>query len=171
MAVRRPARHRRQAEKHVRTNDGGIRGHELTLIVFDDELRLSVAERIDERDLIAHHVERLERRGIRAPGSVPANRAPIPSAVRRDDVVPGVGERRHHFAPAVGQVRKAMKQQCQRPSVRPCLEHVDGVVICAVAAADAIATPPSAEAPARSSRAFALATYGSANATNSAACC
>src|SRR5262249_58678562 len=43
--------HRRQAEKHIGTNDGGIRGHELTLIVPDDQLRFSVAERVDERDL------------------------------------------------------------------------------------------------------------------------
>ena len=176
------SRNRRQAEKHVGANDGGIRGHELTLIVPDDELRLPIPERIDERDLIAHHVERQERRGIRVEGSVPANRAPIPAAVRRDHVVTRVGDRRHHFAPAVGQVRKPVEQQYERPPLRPCLEHVDGEAVdvrheprcdargkrvVAVrrqllegrhcrdlfgAAADAIATPPSAEAPARNSR-------------------
>ena len=122
-------RNRRQAEKHVGSNDGGIRGNELTLIVPDDELRLPVAERIDERDLVAHHVERQERRGIRVPGSVPANRAPIPAAVRRDHVVTRVCERRHHFAPAVAQVRKPMEQQYERPPLRPCLEHVDGEAV------------------------------------------
>ena len=122
-------RHRRQAKKHVRANDGGIRGNELTLIVPDDELRLPVAEGIHERDLVAHHVEGQERRGIRVPGSVPANRAPVPAAVRRDRVVTRVGERRHHFAPAVAQVRKPMEQQNERPPLRPRLEHVDGEAV------------------------------------------
>ena len=42
---------------------GGISGHQLALIVPDDELRLAFSERKDERDLVAHRVERQERRG------------------------------------------------------------------------------------------------------------
>ena len=119
-------RDRRETEKHVGPDDCGIRGDQLTLIVPDNHLGLAIAERIDERDLIAHHVEREERRGVRLPGFVPANRAAKPAAVRSDHVIASVRDRRHDLAPAVAQVRKTVEQQHQGPALRSRCDHVHG---------------------------------------------
>ncbi len=82
------------------------------------------AERREQRQHVLHQVERPERPEIAVVGLVPAGGAPVATLIRREHVVPGPGERRHHLAPAIGKLREAVQQQKRRPSPLACLQQV-----------------------------------------------
>src|SRR6185295_3931154 len=69
--------------------------------------------------------------------SVPAGGLAIAALVGRDDVKAGLRERRHHLAPAEGELGKAVQQQHRRPARLACLEHVHDEAVYAVDAARA----------------------------------
>ena len=78
----------------------------------------AVAERIDEPDGVAHHVENAEGIGIGVIGVVPAGGAPVAALVGGDDVITRRRQRQHHLAPAIGQLREAVQQQHGGPARR-----------------------------------------------------
>src|SRR6185437_16019218 len=61
--------------------------------------------------------------------------AAIAALVRRDDVTAGLGERQHHLAPAVGELREAMEEEKQR-TVRAVMAGLQNVHPQAVDAGD-----------------------------------
>jgi hypothetical protein len=118
-------RHRRCADEG-RAHDGdrlenvgphqrGPRRHRRTRVVPDDGRHRAIAERIDEPDRVPHHVEGAELVGIVIEGIVPAERAPVAPLIRRDDVISGRRQERHHLAPAIDEFGKAVQQHDERP--------------------------------------------------------
>ena len=116
----------REAGKHVGPDKCAQGGHERALVVAHHHRGTAIAERIDQRDLVAHHVEREKRLGISVPGIVPAGGAAKAATVRGDHIITRGGHGRHHLAPAIGKVRKTMKHQHQRPArrLKACLQDV-----------------------------------------------
>ena len=55
-------------------------------------------------------------REVAVVAAVPAGGAAIAALVGREDVEAGRRERRHHLAPAIGELRKAVQQQHARPA-------------------------------------------------------
>ena len=76
----------------------------------------AVAERVDERHGVSHHVEDAERIGIGVIRIVPARGAAVAALVGRDHVIARGCQRQHHLAPAVGKLREAMQKQHGRPA-------------------------------------------------------
>ena len=107
----------------------------------DHRRDLAVPEHRDEAQRVAYRVEQAERPQVDVEIGAPAGGAAVAALVRRDDVVAGIGQRRHHFAPGIGDFREAVQQQHQRPPRRgvPGLEdmHVEAVDVADKAGADA----------------------------------
>ena len=91
----------------------------------------AMAERVHERDRVAHHVENPERIGIGVVRAVPAGRASVAALVGGDHVVARRRERQHHLAPAVRELWKAVQQE-DRGTPRPFesgLEDIHGEAV------------------------------------------
>jgi hypothetical protein len=73
------------------------------------------AQRRQQRQLVAHEVEDVHVGGVGVVAGRPAGGAAVAALVGRDDVEARVGQRRHHAAPAVGQLGEAVQQQQHRP--------------------------------------------------------
>ena len=108
----------REAGKHVGPDERAIGGQKRALVMPHHHRGAAIAERGDERDLVAHQVEHEKRLGIRVPGIVPADGAAKAATVRGDRIITRGGQGRHHLAPAISEVGKTMKQQHQRPARR-----------------------------------------------------
>lgn len=89
-------------------------GHERAPVVRRHE-HLALAERVEERHQVPHHVQRGVLRGrIVVVVVAPRRRrvgAAVPAQVRRHGAVPGRGQRPHLVAPGVPQLREAVQQQ------------------------------------------------------------
>jgi hypothetical protein len=89
-------------------------GHERAPVVRRHE-HLALAERVEERHQVPHHVQRGVLRGrIVVVVAAPRRRrvgAAVPAQVRRHGAVPGRGQRPHLVAPGVPQLREAVQQQ------------------------------------------------------------
>ena len=79
---------------------------------------------MDQCDLVAHLVEGKKFYEVSIKGIVPAGGAAIAANVRRDRIVAGGGQGRHHLAPAITKVRKTVQQEHERPARRARLDHV-----------------------------------------------
>ena len=101
----------------------------------------AVAKRVDEPDGVSRHVENAKRIGIGVVGIVPAGGAAVAALIGGDHVIAGGRQRRHHLAPAIGELREAMQEQDRRPARRfvTCLQNMHGhaVHVCDLARADA----------------------------------
>jgi hypothetical protein len=82
----------------------------------DNGCRLPIAERGDEAERVAHRIQQAERRQVVVVIGAPSSGAAVAAQIRRNRVKPGGGERRHDLAPGIGDLRKAVQQQQQRPS-------------------------------------------------------
>ena len=71
----------------------------------------AVTERIDESDRIAHHVQHAEGIRIGVVGVIPTRRPAVAALIRRNDVIAGIRQRQHDFAPAIGELGKAVRQE------------------------------------------------------------
>ncbi len=107
--------HQHHGAEHVRPDQRAPGRDRRAGIVPHHGRNRAVAEREHEPHRIAHHVERTERIGIGIVGIVPSRGAPVTALVGRDHVVAGRGQRRHHLTPAVGELRKTVQQQHDRP--------------------------------------------------------
>ena len=93
----------------------------------DHRRRLAIAERRDQPHHIAHAIQQPERPEVVVVIGAPAGGAAIAAQIGRDDAIAGLRQRRHHLAPGIGDLRKAMQQHDQRPTRRfePGLQHMD----------------------------------------------
>ena len=93
----------------------------------DHRRRLAVAERGDEAERVAHRVERVERAEVVVVIGAPAGGAAIAAQIGGDDVKAGSGERPHHLAPGIGELREPVQQQDAGPAggLVPGFEDVD----------------------------------------------
>ena len=98
----------RDRAEDIRAHQRRPRRNQRAGIMSDDHRDLAVAQRIDEPDRIAHHVQYTELIWIAVIGIVPTGRAPVTALVRRDDVIARLRERQHHVAPAVRELGKPM---------------------------------------------------------------
>ncbi|HEX4708554.1 MAG TPA: hypothetical protein VH229_12585, partial [Candidatus Udaeobacter sp.] len=74
----------REAGKHVGPDQCAIAGHERALVVSHHHRCVAVAERRDERNLVAQQIESKKGVGVRIPGIVPAGRAAKPTTIGGD---------------------------------------------------------------------------------------
>lgn len=79
-----------------------------------------VTDGVEQPQHVAHQVQHAKATEVAVIIRVPAGGAAIAALVGCDDVVARLGQRRHHLAPAIGQLRKAMQQQKAGPP--RCLE-------------------------------------------------
>ncbi len=98
----------------------------------DRRCHLFDAERVEEADRIAHEVEGSELREVGVVAVVRARGAAIAALIRRNDMVAGVGKRRHDLAPAIGEFGKSVQQQQARPAPLAAFEDVHPQAIDAV---------------------------------------
>ena len=77
---------------------------------------LAIAERRHQSQRIAHRVQDAKRPQIGVVIGAPAGGAAIAALVGSNDVVTGLGQARHHLAPGIGQLGKAVQQQDQLPA-------------------------------------------------------
>jgi hypothetical protein len=77
----------RETRKHVGTNQRAEARHQRALVVPHHHGGAAIAERRDERDLVAQQIEREKWKGICIPGIVPAGGAAEPAAIRGDRIV------------------------------------------------------------------------------------
>src|SRR6185295_18664183 len=89
-----------------------------------DDMRLPDLEARKERHGVFDDVEDAERAEMAVVAAVPSGRAAIAALVGREYMEARCRERRYQFAPAVGELRKAMQQQDAGLSRCPGLEHV-----------------------------------------------
>ncbi len=81
----------------------------------DDRRDMAVAESEDERQRVADQVEEAEGAEIAVVVAVPSGGPPIAALVGRHHMEPRRGERQHHLAPTVGELRKAVEEKEARP--------------------------------------------------------
>ena len=106
----------------------------------DHGVDAAIAERRHQPERVAHQVGEPERGEVAVIIRVPSGGAAITALVRRDHVIAGFRENRHHLAPAKGEFGKAVQQQHAGPAAR--LEagfqhvHTQAVDVVDVARAD-----------------------------------
>ncbi len=72
---------------------------------------LAVTERPDHAECVAHGVQQAEAAQVAVISAVPTGRATVAAQVGGDDVEAGGGERRHHLAPGIGELREAVQEK------------------------------------------------------------
>ena len=82
----------------------------------DDRRGFAITERGDEPQHIAHAVQQPERPEIIVVIGAPSGRPAIAAQIRRNGVKPGFGEGRHDLAPGIGDLRKSVQQDNERPA-------------------------------------------------------
>ena len=82
----------------------------------DHGIDAAIAERRHQPERVAHQIEQPERAEVAVVIGVPAGGAAIAALVRRDHVIAGLRQRRHHLAPAEGELGKAVQQQHAGPA-------------------------------------------------------
>ena len=95
-------------------------------IMSDHRGHRAVAERIDQSDRITRQVGRTPRREIRIVIGDPARGAAISAQIGSDDIVAGIGKRRHDVAPGVGDFGEAVQQQQTGTAMYAGFQHVHG---------------------------------------------
>ena len=103
--------HQHDRSENIGPHDSAPRGDRRSEVVADDGGDRAIAERRDERDHVGHLVQRSPRTQVVVELHVRAARAPVPSQVRRDDVISGCRNRQHHLPPAVRELGETMNQQ------------------------------------------------------------
>ena len=107
--------HQGDGAKHVRADEGAEGRHRRAEVVTDDRVHMAAAERGHQTQSIAHDVEQTEAREVSVVSFVPAGGKAVAALVRRHHVIAGIGQGRHHFAPGVGQLGKAVQEQQTGP--------------------------------------------------------
>ena len=80
-----------------------------------DHRHAAIPERVDQPEGIAHALHRPPRPEAVVKGDVRAAAAPVAAMIRRHHVVAGLGQRQHHLAPAIRQLRIAVHQEHEWP--------------------------------------------------------
>ena len=106
----------------------------------DDSVDAAIAERRHQPERVAHQIGEPERGEVAVIIRIPSGGAAIAALVRRDHVIAGFRQNRHHLAPAKGEFGKAVQQQHAGPAA--CLEagfqhvHTQAIDVVDVARAD-----------------------------------
>ena len=108
--------HQRDRSKHIGPHQRTPCGDRTAEIVPDHRVDVRVAERRYQPERVAHQIEQPEGIEVAVIISVPAGAAAVAALVRRDHVIAGLGQHRHHLAPAIGEFGKAVQQQHARPA-------------------------------------------------------
>jgi hypothetical protein len=108
--------HQRHRPEHVGPHQRAPCRDRAAEIMPDYGISASVAERRQQAERVARQIEQPERTEVTVIAGVPAGGAAIAALVRRDHVIAGRRQRRHHLAPAIGQFRKTVQQQHARPA-------------------------------------------------------
>ena len=103
--------HQRQPAEHVGPHEYAPGRDPGAKIVPDHRRRLTVAERRDEPERVAHRVQMAERAQIVVVIGTPPGGATVPAQIGSDDVIPGGGQRPHDLAPGIGELGKTVQQQ------------------------------------------------------------
>ena len=133
--------HQRDRSKHVGPHQRAPGGDRTAEIMSDHGIDAAIAECRHQAERVAHQIEQPERSEIAVVVGVPAGGAAVAALVRRDHVIAGFRQRRHHLAPAIGEFGKAVQQQHAGPAL--CLEagfqhmHAQAVDVVDEARADA----------------------------------
>jgi len=118
--------HDRERTKNVGANERGPGGDGRAGIVPDHHRYRAVAQRVDKPDSVSRHVENTKRILIGVVRIVPTRGATVTALIRGDHVIACRRERRHHFAPAIGELREAMQEQ-HRLSARRFVTRLEDV--------------------------------------------
>ena len=118
--------HQSHRLKHIRPYQRTVCGNRRPEVVADDGLHGAVSERRNQPQGIAPQVQKAKRAEVAVIVGVPARGASIAALVWRNHVIAGRRQRQHHFAPAVGELGKAMQQQEAWAvlAIEPGLQHV-----------------------------------------------
>ena len=118
--------HQRDRPEHIRAHQRAPGRDRTAEIMSDHRIDVGVAERRHQPERVAHQVEQPERAEIAVVAWIPAGGAAIAALVRRDHVIAGGSQRRHHLAPAERQFRKAVQQQHAGPALclEACFQHM-----------------------------------------------
>ena len=106
----------------------------------DHGIDAAIAERRHQPERIPHQIGEAERGEIAVVVRVPSGGAAITALVRRDHVIAGFRQHRHHLAPGIGEFGEAVQQQHAGPA--GCLEagfqhmHAEAVDVVDGAGAD-----------------------------------
>ena len=114
-AAERRAHHDDRA-KHVGPDQRAPGRDRRAEIMPDDGVDAAVAERRHQPERIAHQIGEPERGEVAVVVRIPSGGAAIAALVRRDHVIAGCRENRHHLAPAKGEFGKAVQQQHAGPA-------------------------------------------------------
>jgi acetyl-CoA carboxylase alpha subunit len=82
--------------------------------VSDDCPSAAIAEGECQSERVAYGVQETKRPQVRIVIGTPASGAAVATQVRSDDVKAGSGHSRHHLAPGISHLRKAVQHQHQR---------------------------------------------------------
>src|SRR6476620_5368219 len=98
-----------------------------------DHRHAAIPERVDEPEGIAHALHGPPRPEAVVKRDVRTAAAPVAAMIRCHHVVAGLGQRQHHLAPAIRQLRITMHQEHQWPTalLEASLQdmHGDAVVV------------------------------------------
>ncbi len=103
--------HHHDGAKHVGPDQRAPGRDRRAEIMADHGIDAAVAERRHQPERIAHQIGQPERGEIAVVVRIPSGGAAIAALVRRDHVIAGRRQSRHHLAPAIGEFGKAVQQQ------------------------------------------------------------
>ena len=109
--------HQSDRAEHVGTHQRAPRGNRRAKIVPDHRGNRAASQRVYQPKLVTHRIQQAERIQIRYGVVVrmPAGGAAITAQIRCDDMVPGLGQRRHDPAPRIREFGKPVQQQHAGP--------------------------------------------------------
>ncbi len=110
--------HQDDRSKHVRPDQRAPGGNGRAEIMPDHGVDRAVAERRHQPERVAHQIGEPERAETAFVTRIPPGGAAIAALVRRDHVIAGLRQDRHHLAPGEGEFGKAVQQQHARPAAR-----------------------------------------------------
>ena len=108
--------HHDDRAKHVGPDQRAPGGDRRAEIMPDDGVDAAIAERRHQPERVAHQIGEPERGEIAVVVRIPSGGAAIAALVRRDHVIAGLRQNRHHLAPAKGEFGKAVQQQHAGPA-------------------------------------------------------
>ena len=118
--------HQCQGAEHIGPHERAPSRDRGSEIVPGDQRDVAIAERRDETQGIPDRVQNPKGSEIAVVVRIPPGGAPIASQIGRHDMEPRRGERQHDLSPGIGELRKAVQQQDQRPplGLKAGLQHV-----------------------------------------------
>jgi hypothetical protein len=105
--------------EHIGSDERTPRRNRCSEIVPRDQRDVVIPKSRNETKGIPNRVQNPEGGEIAIVIGIPAGGTAVAPLIRRHDMKPGRGERQHHLSPGIGELRKAVEEQDQRPARRP----------------------------------------------------